>query len=794
MVFRHSWVAGAAALLFVLYQLNGLLRPSTGGPPWQLIVVAALVLGVAITWTALAYQLPTWVAIGINAAAAMIAVARVSAPETTFALLPTTETFAVLGVQLDQALEIVRNGIEPVIPVAGLVVLLLVLFWGVGFLFAWGLSTGHPYVALLPPLVIALQFATMDRQRTTALRAAIFLAVVAGCLVAITLDRRRQSAGRMVAMGAYGLPRSRLTRSSTGLLAGIIVAAVGTVGFLGSIVPADGVINWRSPTGLTGDFYGSISYNPFIGIKQSLVSNSNVPVFRARIQGDVPADQIYFSLLTMESYSGGQFSASRPEVVQLDEDDWQAPGHAFAGPVDTILTDIVIDRLRMEWLPAAQAAVDFASESPIESAVRVRRDDAALRFEGGLTNEGMYYQVRSEIPRPDVTALAVGEDGQLSPAFAQAAEADEAVPAPIVTTRREAPSDPDRFLDLPSDLDDGIAALAREQTRNLETPFEQAIALESWFRSPAFRYSIDIDPGHAASDLADWLLNPDPAASPNYRRGYCENFATAMAVMARTLGIHSRVVLGFTPGTPQPDGTIVVRDRNAHAWVELWMPAQGWVRFDPTPRGDQINPTTYEEIETALGFPLTSYLDVPDPEELPVAVVPRGGIPLPDDPPGFPPIAGDSEGGGGFELPGWITSLVPWIGAAIVLLGGIPLVKWRRRKRRVKRLRSGDISAAWEEIVSRLDDLGTPPSPADTPREVATKVDPVMAPLATVYARSLYGATATLPEDLVEVATKSLHQTEELLTTRHSRFERLRAEYRVGSILPGWWKRRRNGS
>ena len=67
------------------------------------------------------------------------------------------------------------------------------------------------------------------------------------------------------------------------------------------------------------------------------------------------------------------------------------------------------------------------------------------------------------------------------------------------------------------------------------------------FHSDAFRYSVDIDPGHGASDLAAWLLDPE---SPNHRIGYCENFATAMAVMARTLGVPSRVVLGFTPGEP----------------------------------------------------------------------------------------------------------------------------------------------------------------------------------------------------------------------------------------------------
>jgi len=792
MVFRNSWIAGTAALLFVLYQLNGLLRPTVDGPAWQLVVVAALILGVAITWTVLAYRLPTWVAVVINGVAAMVAAARVAAPDTTFALLPTSETFSVMQAQLSNALQIVRNGIEPVNPIAGLVVILLALFWTVGFLFAWGLSKGKPYVALLPPLVISLQFATMDRQGTSAIRAAVYISIVAACLLAVTIDQRQHNAGRMVAIGDYGPPKAALSRSSSALLGSIVVIAVAAVSVFGTIVPADGVIDWRSPTGLGSGFYGSVAYNPFIGIKQSLISPSDTPVFAVKLrQGNIPADQIYFSLLTMETYSGGQFSASQPEVVPLDEEPWQLSGHAFAGPVEPIVADVEIKRLTMDWLPSPYQVVDFASADNITATIQARRDDAALHFEGGLTFDGMLYTVRSDIPNPDINVLAtLPATGGLSPAFQLAADANESVPQPrLAEVLRAEPPDVDKFLDLPDDLDGGIASLARQQTRNLATNFEKGIALESWFRSDAFRYTTDITPGHGATDLADWLLDE---SSPNHRQGYCENFATSMAVMARTIGIPSRVVLGFTPGTQQSDGTIVVRDRNAHAWVELWMPSQGWVRFDPTPRSDEVNPTTYEEIETSLGFPLTDYLDVPDPELLPPNVV-VPNFELPDDQgPGFAPVGGgEVDTGGGFELPSWLTGIVPWFGGLLLLFAAIPLLKRWRRRRRLKRLRSGDIGAAWDEIVSRLDDFGTPPHPADTPAEVAAKVDPAMEPLAVVYSRSLYGDIKTLPEGLVNTATVAMEQTADNINDRHSGWERLKASYRIGTLLPNWWKLRR---
>ena len=142
-----------------------------------------------------------------------------------------------------------------------------------------------------------------------------------------------------------------------------------------------------------------------------------------------------------------------------------------------------------------------------------------------------------------------------------------------------------------------IEALARDQTEGLETQYEKALALEAWLRS--FKYTTDITPAAAADELGAWLLDE---TSNNYREGYCENFATALAVMARTLGIHSRAwSIHSGEQTSQEGAGPWFRDRNAHAWVELWMPSQGWVKFDPTPRPDRINPSTIGAARAAVG-------------------------------------------------------------------------------------------------------------------------------------------------------------------------------------------------
>jgi hypothetical protein len=267
-----------------------------------------------------------------------------------------------------------------------------------------------------------------------------------------------------------------------------------------------------------------------------------------------------------------------------------------------------------------------------------------------------------------------------------------------------------------------------------------------------------------------------------------------MAVMARTLGIPSRVVLGFTPGEPLPDraDVVVVRDRNAHAWVELWMPTQGWVRFDPTPRGDAINPATTALLEADLDFTIAEYLPrveaqtfEPNQSASQPPQFGEDGIPL-------PPVIGTGGAGdaSGITVPGWLSWLLPILLVGLALIGAIPLLKWLRRRRRLRRLESGDISAAWEDITARLTDLREPINPASTPREVAHDYDSAMVPLAVVYGKSLYGSEPVATDSDVATATDSLDHTRTRMSTRYSTGRRLVAWYRPGELLPRWIRRK----
>jgi hypothetical protein len=218
------------------------------------------------------------------------------------------------------------------------------------------------------------------------------------------------------------------------------------------------------------------------------------------------------------------------------------------------------------------------------------------------------------------------------------------------------------------------------------------------------------------------------------------------------------------------------------------------VRFDPTPRGDGINPSTTGLIEEDLDFTIAEYLPLVeastfDPADSGTFIDPRAAD---QETSPFPALIGagsDSESGG-FSTPGWITWLLPLLIFFALMFGAIPFFKWLRRRRRLRRLEGGDISAAWEDITARLSDLGEAIDPASTPREVAREYDSAMVPLAVVYGKSLYGSEPeTSPQD-VEVAASSLDHTRTRMSTRYSSGRRLVAWYRPGELLPSWMRRK----
>ncbi len=130
------------------------------------------------------------------------------------------------------------------------------------------------------------------------------------------------------------------------------------------------------------------------------------------------------------------------------------------------------------------------------------------------------------------------------------------------------------YLQLPN-LDPRVADLARQQTEKFDNPYDKAAALESFLRT-RFGYTLDLPAEPEDDPIASFLFVR--------RRGHCEYFAAALAVMLRTQGIPSRLVNGFLTGEYNDVGeNYIVRASDAHTWVEVYFPGVGWAEFDPTP-------------------------------------------------------------------------------------------------------------------------------------------------------------------------------------------------------------------
>ena len=143
-------------------------------------------------------------------------------------------------------------------------------------------------------------------------------------------------------------------------------------------------------------------------------------------------------------------------------------------------------------------------------------------------------------------------------------------PPPVLSLRER-----ERYLELPDRVDARIPALARAMAGAGGSDVQRARAIEAALRRD-YGYSLKGPDREAADPLADFLFVR--------RKGYCEYFASAMAVMLRTQGIPARLATGFQSGEYNPVSELwVVRASDAHSWVEAWMPGRGWSTFDPTP-------------------------------------------------------------------------------------------------------------------------------------------------------------------------------------------------------------------
>lgn len=168
----------------------------------------------------------------------------------------------------------------------------------------------------------------------------------------------------------------------------------------------------------------------------------------------------------------------------------------------------------------------------------------------------------------------------------------------------------DRYIPLPDSVPERVIALARDLTVNEPTPYDRAVAIESYLRQ--IPYSLELPPTPIDQDLADYFLF-------SIQKGYCDYYATTMVVLARAAGIPARLVTGYIGGYYDQDlDTYLVTADLAHSWVEVYFPEYGWIIFEPTGGRPAIDRPTESTPKFTWDYPASFDPLAPEKDKLPV--------------------------------------------------------------------------------------------------------------------------------------------------------------------------------
>ncbi|BFM25984.1 DUF3488 and transglutaminase-like domain-containing protein [Microbacterium sp. che218] len=586
-------------------------------------------------------------------------------------LIPTPATFASVPGLLSGASEEIRLGVAPVEPAVGLAFLL------VGAIGGLALVLDHVVLTARMPLLAGVGLVAVSLIPTIAIPSDVdivaFVLLAASLLFLLRVDTRARA---IAASDRDPAPR-RLGASSTALgvaAVAVIVAVVAT-----PLLPQPGL---RFATGGTGGIGTTI--NPNLELGNDLRQPREVDVLTVRTTGPTAP---YLRAVTLSRFDGAVWQPDSSDTVPVPPD----------GPVfdrvgvdqDIALADwsttVTVDQLDSPWLPVPYPASTVTGLSG--DWLGMPQNRTVVTRAGSTRNQ--VYEVQANVPRPTLEQIRARQVGSpdLDPALSS----------------------------LPPDVPAVIGDTARQVTAGASTSYDALIDLQTWFRSSAFRYSLDA-PVEAGFDgagmdaVADFL---------QVRAGYCVHYASAFAVMARSLGMPSRIVIGYLPGTassiPQQGGTeYTVTSSQLHAWPEVYFQGIGWVPFEPT--NSLGVPTNFASNSTTGGAaPATPEEDAAVPSTAPspaASSADRGDTGA---------VEAGGAGVGARTGTAWIPSVV--IALALLLLAAAPsVVRTIVRRRRLAAARAGDPVAAWTAMREDAVDLGIPSPASVSPRAYAAQL------------------------------------------------------------------------
>jgi transglutaminase-like putative cysteine protease len=696
-----------------------------------------------------------------------LAITWIVVPQTAWYGLPSIHTLRAIGRSLEFVGQQARVRVAPTPPLPPLMLAAVTAVWTAAFSsHALAIRAGSPLLAILPPIALVGFADTVLEDGARPVYAIILLAAALAVVFADGLRRVRQwgpvwSGSRTRRLGTS-------VRGSRSVALAVIAAAVLVPGLLPGF--RSGPLVDFSTSGDEG-----AGLDPFISIHAQLTDDEPVrDLFEVRTP-----DPQYLRMYTLDEFDGEGWRSSDPTgsdgqtltvpTVLPQPSSYAPPPDSQTQPYTfTVLTDFDASHA----LPMAQTPEQITAGDLGDVTWDPARGQAFV--DGGL-DAGLEYTVRSRVVVPtaeqlervhNLTSLQYGQ-----------------------------------WTRLPGEdvLDPRIEQLAKAWTADAASDYEKVLAIQQHFHSDGFQYSTDVDVADDPDALLTFLTQT--------KAGFCQQYATAMAVLVRELGLPARVAVGYQSGTLQDDGRYLVQSDDAHAWVEVYFEGYGWLQFEPTPGhgthpnadpgtylnpakgstnpdGTSTDPGNNAGVGGANGTDCEAAATARERQLCQIENRPQRG---PGDFVPLPTVGTTQTDGSGYSVPyRWI-----FLGLLIalgVLLIVVPIAKsvWRRRLLRRSREPREHVLAAYRVFDGEAADLGLGRRDGETLDEHRARLaaaiaftDGHLGRLTTQATRAAYAAQAPTPEE-AKASVEDAHRAIRELRKDAGLIRRIVGTYRPG--------------
>ena len=623
--------------------------------------------------------------------------------------------------------------------------LMATLFWAISVYAGYNLTRhGRPWHAVLPAGLTIVVIHTYDSYftvRAWLLATYLFFALMLVARLNFVRQHKSWKQNRSYLPPYLGLDFGRVALMATAF----VVLLAWTAPALASALPTAQKVwqpvdtQWQkirddfsnlfsslqASVGLISDYYGDTLElgrgNPLTDVAVLAIQSHKPPAVGVR----------YYWRARIYDHFDGYWSSTLPTIRTLTPDNFNLNLPTFEGRTSETFTFKTLNPIQNLFTPPQPTWVS----RPAEASVAINADgtyDLATLKATPYLHSGEVYEVEASLASPTIQQLrAAGTD----------------YPDWIVA----------RYLQLPDDFTPRTNNLAKRLTEGLETPYDKVESVTNYLREN-IEYSETIPLPPANREPIDWVLF-------NYRKAFCNYYATAEVLLLRAVGIPARLAVGYAtgesqtapvlrplPGTgnipPEPEEGVqyTVRHRDAHAWPEVYFPELGWVEFEPTAS------------QAAIIRPLTDYPNTnPDESAFAGNIPERPDIPRPED---F--LTPDEIAAEGAEGAAGLRTTTLW-GGILLGMGLTILGVWRMRVVRgspplpvqieagLQRIGVASpvflrrwarftllpiVARAYHEINKALSRLGNSPALPDTPAERAQKLTEIL-PVAAVPIQSL---------------------------------------------------------